>query len=117
MNIKFHHRLKRNVLEIDVEKADKDDEINLDQGCVARLLRTIGMDINLHVEGYQVSYGKICRIAVWFKEGIELEKFCRDESIEVSRGVSTRGITPSGRKDVTVTVSGSNFNTPDRVPH
>ena len=49
MNIKFDHRLKRNVLEIDVEKADKDDEINLDQDCVARLLRTIGMDINLHV--------------------------------------------------------------------
>ena len=112
-NIKFDHRLKRNVLEIEVEKSDKDDEINLGQDCVARLLRTIGMDIDLRVEGYQVSYGKISRIAVWCKEGIDLEKFCRDESSEVSRGASTKSIRPSGRKDVSVTVSGLNFNIPD----
>ena len=113
MNIKFDHRLKRNVLEIEVEKTDREDEINLDQESIAKLLVTLGMDINLHVEGYQVSYGKISRIAVWCKEGIDLEKFCRDESIEVSRGVSTKSIRPSGRKDVTVTVSGLDFNTPD----
>ena len=53
MNIKFDHRLKRNVLEIDVEKSSRDDEINLDQNCIAKLLRTIGMDLDRHVEGYK----------------------------------------------------------------
>ena len=113
MNIKFDHRLKRNVLEIEVEKLDREDEINLDQDCIAKLFGTMGLDVLTHVEGYQVNYGKVTKIAVLCKEGLDLERFCRKESIEVCRGVSTRTIRPAGRRDVTVMVSGLNFNTPD----
>ena len=64
MNIKYDQRLKRNVLEIEVEKKDRDDELILDQNSIAKLCGTIGLDVKL-VEGYQVSYGgKISKIKV-----------------------------------------------------
>ena len=110
MHIKYDQRLKRNVLEIEVEKADREDEMNLDQNCIAKLFGTMGLDLHTQVEGYQVNYGKVNKIAVLCKEGLDLERFCRRESIEVCKGVMTTTIRPSGRKDVTVTVSGLNFN-------
>ena len=68
------------------------------------------------VDGKQVTYGgKSGKIAVLCKAGIDLERFCRQESFEVCRGVTTKNIRPSGRKDITVTVSGLDFNTPDTL--
>ena len=116
MNLRFDQRLKRNVLEIEIEKMKMNDEMILSQEAVAKLLGTIGMDINTHVEGYQVSYrGKSGKIAVLCKEGLDLDRFCRQESFEVCKGVQTKNIRPAGRQDVTVTVSGLDYNTPDTV--
>ena len=116
MNVRFDQRLKRNVLDIDVEKNDVKDEMFLNQDVVAKLLKNIGMDIEGEVEGYQVTYGgRSGKIAVLCKAGINLERFCRQESYEVCKGVTTKNIRPSGRRDVTVTVSGLDFNTPDTL--
>ena len=116
MNVRYDQRLKRNVLDIEVEKKDVRDEMFLDQEVVAKLLENIGMVIERDVEGYQVTYdGKSGKIAVLCKTGIDLEKFCRQECFEVCKGVMTKNIRPSGRKDVTVTVSGLDFNTPDTL--
>ena len=116
MNVRFDQRLKRNVLDIEVEKKDVKDEMFLEQDVVAKLLKNLGMDIDTDVDGYQVTYGgKFGKIAVLCKAEIDLEKFCRQECYEVCRGVMTKNIRPSGRKDVTVTVSGLDFNTPDTL--
>ena len=45
MNVKYDQRLKRNVLEIEIEKDNYDEEMFLDQETVARLLNRINMDI------------------------------------------------------------------------
>ena len=47
------------------------------------------------------------------KEGINVEKFCREDNIKVSQGIMTGMIRPAGRNDVFVTISGLDFNTPD----
>ena len=65
--------------------------------------------------GYQVMYGRVVTLAVWCKPGINLESFCRTENIQVTRGVWTKNIRPAGRRDVVVTVSGLDFNTPDTL--
>ena len=116
MNVRFDQRLRRNVLDIEVEKKDVADEMFLNQDVVAKLLKNIGMNIESEVEGYQVTYGgRSGKIAVLCKTGVNIEKYCRQECYEVCKGVMTKNIRPSGRKDVTVTISGLDFNTPDTL--
>ena len=114
-NVKYDQRLKRNVLEIEIEKLDKDNDMVLDQTCVARLLRSVGMNAQTQLKGYQVLYGRAVTLSVWCVPGVDLEKFCRAETIQVTRGVWTKNIRPAGRRDVIVTVSGLDFNTPDSL--
>ena len=116
MNVRFDQRLKRNVLDIEVEKEKTDDEMFLDQERIAKLCLNIGMKIETEVEGYQISYrGKYGKIAVWCKEGIDITRFCRREIFQVCKGVNTKNIRPAGRPDVTVTFAGLDFNTPDTL--
>ena len=113
-NVKYDQRLKRNVLEITLEKTEKDAEVDIEPEIIARVFKTIGIEISNQVEGYQVHFkGQTSVISVWLAAGIDLEKFCRDDNIKVSRGIMTGVIRPAGRKDVTVTISGLDFNTPD----
>ena len=114
-NIKYDQRLKRNVLEIEIEKLDRDNEVDLDQSCVARLLASLGMDARTELKGYKVKYERVVTLSVWCHPGVNLERFCRSESIQVQRGIWTRNIRPAGRRDVVVTVSGLDFNTPDTL--
>jgi hypothetical protein len=44
---------------------------------------------------------------------ISLDRFCKYISIKVTVGVMTGKIRPAGIKDVTVSVVGLDFNTPD----
>ena len=44
---------------------------------------------------------------------MDLDRFCKDEIFEVSEGIKTSFIRPAGRKDVTVSIKGIKFNTPD----
>ena len=114
-NIRYDQRLKRNVLDVEIEKLDKENEMVLDQTCVARLLTSLGMTIKTQLMGYQVMYGRVVTLGVWCKPGIHLESYCRTENIQVTRGVWTKNIRPAGRRDVGVTVSGLDFNTPDTL--
>ena len=55
-NVKRDQRLKRNVLEVTLEKNDRNSEMwfELDPESTARLLKVLGIDIQTQVEGYQV---------------------------------------------------------------
>ena len=108
-NVRFDQRLQRNILEIVLEK-HRDVEVDLDHECIAKLLKSIGIDIQNQVEGYFIKQ-KI--ISVWLVKGIDLDRFCKEESIRVAHGITTSFIRPAGRIDVTVSVCGLDFNTPD----
>ena len=115
MNIRYDQKLKRNVLDIEVEKDNVEDEMILSEETVQKLLNKINMSIETHVEGFQVSHGrKKAKIEVLCKAGLDLEQFCLQESIQVEKGVKTNFIRLAGRRDVEVTVTGLGFNTPDR---
>ena len=58
MNVRYDQKLKRNILDIEVEKDSIEDEMILSEETVAELLTKINMDILTHVEGYQVSHGR-----------------------------------------------------------
>ena len=109
-NVRHDQRLKRNVLEITIEK-EKEVRIELDPATVARIMHSIGLDIGNQVEGYQIIYGKVCIISVWVVKGVSLDRFCQRENIIVSKGVVTGTIRPAGRRDVIVTVAGVDFDT------
>ena len=114
--MKFDQRLKRNILEIFIEKEEEETELVLNQNVVARLLDSLKMNTATEMEGFQTKYTKNgAVIQVWCVQGVNIEKFCRQENIQVSRGVFARSIRPAGRRDVTVTVSGLNWNTPDSL--
>ena len=115
-NVRYDQRLQRNILEISLEKINKEAEIMLNQECIARLFKSVGIDIVNEVEGYQMMLnGGSHSISVWAKEGVNLERFCKNENINVAKGVITGVIRPAGRKDITVTFSGLDFNTPDSL--
>ena len=115
-NVKFDQRLKRNILEIFIEKSDEETELVLNQNVVARLMDSLKMNTATEMEGFQIKYTKNgAVIQVWCVQGVNIEKFCRQENIQVSRGVFARSIRPAGRRDVTVTVTGLNWNTPDSL--
>ena len=113
-NIRYDQRLKRNVLEITLEKASADADDEVSEEAIERVFKTLGIDIVTQIEGSQVHYrGMTSPISVWMKAGVDLEKFCKDISIKVTNGVMTGMIRPAGKKDVTVTIAGLDFNTPD----
>ena len=108
-------RLNRNILEISLEKFDKQitsQEVSDEN--VATLFKTLGIDIVVQLEGYQIqNKGSYSVISVWFKQGINVEKFCKDVSIRINSELRTGLIRPAGNSEVTVTISGLDFNTPD----
>ena len=113
-NVRFDQRLKRNVLEITLEKTGKDSEMDVGQADIVRIFNTLGIDIATQVQGYQVQFkGKVSLISVWMGPGINLERFCKDVNIRVKEGVMTGMIRPAGKTDVKVTIVGLDFNTPD----
>ena len=113
-NIKFDQRLKRNVLEISLEKMSHESDLNLTNEDVIRVLQTLRIDIVAQVQGYQIQHrGSTSVISVWMNPGIDLEKFCKDINIKINSDVMTGQIRPAGRKAVRVTISGLDFNTPD----
>ena len=108
-NIKWDNRFKRNVLEIILDNDNK-KFVNIPDNVIDRLFKTLGIDIKSQVEGF---FRKNNIIYAWLANGIDLERFCRSESIKIAKGIRTKFIRPSGKRDVTVKVSGLDFNTPD----
>ena len=95
-NVRFDQRLKRNVLEITLEKTDKDGEFDVDGEDVARVAKTLGIDILSQTQGYQLQYrGKFSVISVWMVPGINLDRFCKDINIRGTDNVMTGIIRPS----------------------
>ena len=111
-SVKYDQRLQRNILEIilEHEKSEAESFIDLKEENMKQLFETLGIDIQNELEGYQIKFEKVF---VWLKKGVNLDKFCKEEKIRVLPGISTSYIKPAGRSDVTVTVVGLNFNTPD----
>ena len=111
-SVKYNQRLQRNVLEIilEREKSESESFIDLKEENMKQLFDTIGIDIEKELEGYQVKFEKVF---VWLKKGVNLDKFCKEEKIRILPGITTSYIKPAGRSDVTVSVVGLNFNTPD----
>ena len=113
-NVKFSQRLSRNILEITLEKTNKGVYYEIEDENISKVLKTLGIDIVSQFEGYQIKQmGTSSLISVWLKAGLGLDKYCKDISIRVNDNVTTGLIRPAGKKDVTVTVIGLDFNTPD----
>ena len=102
------------MLEITLERTNKEADIDVTQEDVARVFQTLGIDIVSQVHGHQVQYkGRISVISVWMAAGVSLERFCKDVNIIVKEGVMTGIIRPAGKLEVKVTIVGLDFNTPD----
>ena len=111
-NVRFDQRLKRNILEITLEKTDKTSEFDVDGEDVARVAKTLGIDVVSQTQGYQIQHrGKFSVISVWMVPGINLDKYCKDVNIRVTNNIMTGMIRPLGKADVTVSIVGIDFNT------
>ena len=55
------------------------------------------------------------KLYVWFKVGVDLNQFCREECYRLTNGVKTGSMKPMDRKEVEVTIKGLNLNTPDTM--
>ena len=108
-NVAWNSRLKRNVLEITLE-CEQEDFVQISDDTISRLYSTLGIKFASEVEG---TFRKNNSIYVWLNNGVSLDRFCKTESIKVVPGVKTKFIRPAGKKEVTVTVTGLMFNTPD----
>ena len=51
-NVMVDHKLKRNILEITIEKTEKDKKIELEDEMVSRVCSSIGIHIRDQVEGF-----------------------------------------------------------------
>ena len=83
-NVNYNQRLKRNVLEISLERTEKDANLNVGEECMERVMTSIGIDINQPV-GFQTKYrGNFIIMSVWFQPDVNLDRFCKDETIKVT---------------------------------
>ena len=102
-NVRFDQRLKRNVLEITLEKTSIEADAEVSQEAIAKVFKTLGINIETEVEGSQVHFkGMTSVISVWMKAGVNIERFCKDISIKVSNGVMTGMIRPARRMSLLV---------------
>jgi hypothetical protein len=69
-NVNYNQRLKRNVLEITLERTEKDADLNVGNECMERVMKSIGIDLNQTV-GFQTKYrGRFSIMSVWFEPGV-----------------------------------------------
>ena len=97
--------MKRNVLEVHIEKSDKYAQVELGKEMTDIILKSIGMNVN----------GIMPVIIVLCKAGVNLEKLCLSESITITKNMSTGIIRPAGKRDVMARVSSLHWNTPDSL--
>ena len=110
-------RLNKNVLEIVLDKDSKGGFSVSDHDC-CRVMKKLGID---PLPGGQVEAVQICPngrgvILITLKEGVNLERFCRYDVLEVtSSGIRAVNVKPVGKREVVVTVRGLHPNTMDQV--
>ena len=113
MRIQKSERLNRNVLEINLEKEQNAEQI--EETMIAKLFDKVGITM-VQLEGFQLVPKRMPRkVYVWFKEGVDIHQFCKDECYRLAAGVKTGTIKPMDRKEVEVTIKGLNLNTPDTM--
>ena len=78
-HVSFSQRLNRNILEISLEKSNRQSlSQDLSSESIANVFKSLGIDIVTQLEGYQIqNKGFNSAISVWFKEGVNIEKFCK----------------------------------------
>ena len=103
-----NERLKRNVLEININIDEKGGKI--EKEAVAKLFSCMGLKAGGDLEGFQIKRRKVY---AWLLEGSDLGKYCTDEVFMITPGIKTTLIKPMDRREVQVTISGLNINTPD----
>ena len=113
-NVKYSERLKRKVLEINLD-VDSGIKLNLGKEDVYKTLTKIGINASKHMEGFQICPGNVRKIFVWLKDSCYLDNFCTYEVFKVANGVKTSIIKPADKKEVTVVVKNLGFNTPDSL--
>ena len=87
VRIQKSERLNRNVLEINLENERNADEV--DDGMLAKLFQSVGMNMS-QVEGRQLVPKRMPRkVFVWFKEGVDLHQFCKEDCYRLTNGVKT----------------------------
>ena len=116
-NIRYDQKIKRNVLEISLTKENTREPISITQELVFRILTSIKMDIKTEYQGHFNRYGKTPIISVLCYKNVNLEKFCRNENIQISAGLKVSNIRPAHRREVVVTVVGLDWSTPDTLVH
>lgn len=120
-NIRYDQKLKRNVLEISMTKENSREAISINTELVFRILNSIKMDTSntpsREYHGHYVRYGKTPTIVVLCKQHVNLEKFCRNENIQISATLRVSNIRPANRREVVVTVVGLDWCTPDTLVH
>ena len=105
--------LKRNVLEIVLEKKTSQKNLNISGEEVANVCNYVGIKVGEETEGYQAHYSrKFITIAVWAKAGISLEKFVFDSPRDFNNNLDINQVRPAQRTEVTLLVTGVPFNTP-----
>ena len=112
VSISQNERLKRNVLEINLEVESSVSRIETDM--VAKLFQRMGLKVGMggDLEGYQIKRKKVM---AWLVDGADLSKYCTDECFRIGPGMKTSLIKPMDRREVQVTIKGININTPDTL--
>ena len=72
---------------------DENEDLNLEEDTLIKLLENIGIKVKDDVERCQISKrGKSARISVLCRSGVCLDSFCKENSIAVSKWVACKGI-------------------------
>jgi hypothetical protein len=102
-------RLKRNVLEINIAL---DQNVKIEKEAVAKFFSCMGLKAGPggDLEGFQLKRKKVF---AWLIDGSDLGKYCTVEVFRIAPGIKTALIKPMDRREVQVTISGLNINTPD----
>ena len=115
ISLNKYEKLKRNVLNINMEKKNEHRFVTFNGESVALICESVGVKPGLETEGYQVQYrGKNIIVSVWLKHAISLERFVTEERREFNSDLVIASVRSAVRREVVVLVTGLSFNTPDR---
>ena len=107
VTISRNERLKRNVLEINLEIDVKAGKIEKES--LAKLFTRMGVRTG-ELEGFQIKRRKVF---AWLVEGTDLARFITDQCYQIAPGMKTSVIKPMDKREVQVLILGININTPD----
>ena len=72
------------LLEISVESQGY---FKLEEDDVAKLMTRLGINLQVHAEGYQICPGNSRKIMIWLKDHVDISRFCKDESFRINENV------------------------------